>query len=267
MTTIPLTESAIRNAKRAIQTRFPHEKSAHLTEALAAACGFNSHAALLATLKAGDPGDPDHVLLEEKAFLNRLEAITEKKLSINDRALSFDLLRYPNDTEVIKTQSSRMNAANYANSARKRAWRNTMVAGINEAIDRRLFTVRPGDNRWPGANKDKSERHEPYVYRFSIANIPAVASVHDAGFEELSIHVALWPTPEGERWVRAANAGFLAGDVYASGWLERRDGAWLQVPSNAGRGWGFTCRKARLDQIAAIDIRPKGYADRGNFKL
>ena len=35
----------------------------------------------------------------------------------------------------------------------------------------------------------------------------AIAWVGDAGFDELSIHVALWPTPDGERWVRVANAG------------------------------------------------------------
>lgn len=267
MTAIPLTESGIRNAKRALQVRFPDEKSSHLTEALAAACGFNSHAALVAALKASNPKDPDHVVLEEKPFLHRLETMTGRAMATNDRHLSFERLDYPPDAGVIKTKSPRYYEVDYAKSARKRAWRNAMVAGINEAIDRRLFTVRPGDNRWPGATNDRFEQREPFAFSFSVGEIPAVASVHDAGFDELSIHVALWPTPEGERWVKPINAGFLAGDVFASGWLERRDGAWLQVSRDRGQGWGFRCRQNRLGEVAALNLRPKGYADRGSFKL
>jgi len=266
VTSIPLTDSGLRNVKRALQVRFPDEKSSHLTEALAAACGFNSHAALLAKMQGGNPSDPDFVLLEEKPFFERLSKIATRATTAIDGSFSFETLQYPSAAEIVKTESSRFHAVSYGKSARKRAWRNSMVAGINEAIDRRLFTIRPGDNRWPGASKDYGKT-QPFTFRFSVGEIPAVASVHDAGFDELSIHVALWPTPEGERWVKAMNAGFLAGEVFASGWLERRDGAWLQVSRGSTHGWGFSCRQNRIIQVAELDLRPKGYADRGSFKI
>ena len=141
-----------------------------------------------------------------------------------------------------------------------------LVAGINVAIDRRLFTIRPGDNRWPGHEPDRYGRHNPYLFEFEIEGIPAIASVNDAGYDELSIHVAFWPSPESKKWVGAAWAGFLAGDAYASGWLERRDGAWLQV-STQGLKDQFSCRRHRLVQVAQLEVEPKGYADRGSFKL
>lgn len=266
MASIPLTDSGLRNVKRALQVHFPDEKSSHLTEALAAACGFNSHAALLASMQASDPNDPDFVLLEEQTFLDRLAKLAKRSTTALDEPFSFETLQYPSAAEIIKTESSRFHEFSYGKSVRKRAWRNSMVAGINEAIDRRLFTIRPTDNRWPGASKDYGKT-QPFSFRFSVGEIPAVASVHDAGFDELSIHVALWPTPEGERWVKSMNAGFLAGDVFASGWLERRDGAWLQVSRGSTQGWGFSCRQSRLNQVAELDLRPKGYADRGSFKI
>jgi len=265
MTAIPLTVSGIHNAKRALQAHFPNDKSAHLTEALAAACGFKTNAALLAAMKSVNPVDPDYVLLDEKAFIARHEVLNGKAGTSDICRFSFDHLLYPDSSEIVKTRSS--HKIDYSKSTRKRAWRNAMVAGINAGLGMRLFSVRPDDNRWPGATRDRFNRSEPFVYRFSIGSIPAIASVHNAGFDELSIHVALWPAPDGERWVRTVNAGFHAGELFASGWLERRDGAWLQVSSDSGTGWSFACRKHRLIDAAAIEISPNGYADHGSFKL
>jgi hypothetical protein len=58
--------------------------------------------------------------------------------------------------------------------------------------------------------------------------------------------------------VKASNAGFHAGEVFASGWLEKREGAWLQVSSGSPTGNSFACRKDRLSTVAAISVRPKG---------
>ena len=137
-----------------------------------------------------------------------------------------------------------------------------MVAAINAGIAQGLFSIRPGDNRWPaGENQD---RREAFSFNFSIGNIPAVASVQDAGFDELSIHAALWPTEDGLRVVKSLNAYFRAGEAFATGWLERREGAWLQVSSSSPE---FTCRKHRLAEVAALNVSPRGYADRGSFKV
>lgn len=258
MTAIAFTEDGLLNAKRALNNMFPDEKSTHLTEALAAACGYKTHAALRAGLKQQNPSDPDFVLLDEGAFVRRLNELIE--IPIEDDFGWFEELNYPSRDGVIRTQSDRWDDAGYR-SSRARAWRNAMVAGINAGIGQRHFTIRAGDNRWPEASQ--AGRREAHIYRFEVDGIPAIASVRDAGFDELSIHVALWPTIDAERWVKAGFSGFLAGEVWASGWLERRDGAWLQFSKNPE----IRCRQRRLAQTADLEIRPRGFADRGNFKL
>lgn len=261
LTAIPLTESALTSVKRAVRQDYPNHKSSHLTEAIAAACGFASQAALRASMSERAPAHPDFAVLEELPFLSRLAAMTGVPTSDKDlHRFSFDRLVYEGE-DVIPTASKGAAKVKYDRSRRRRAWRNVMVAGINAGIDQGLFTPRAGENSW--SQPDPKFGDDPRTYQFMIGDIPAVASVHDAGWDELSIHVALWPTIEGERWVRTANGGFLAGEAFASGWLERRDGAWLQV----GQDPEFSCRKQRLDRIAALEIRSKGYADRGSFRI
>lgn len=64
----------------------------------------------------------------------------------------------------------------------------------------------------------------------------------DAGWGELSVHVAVHPKGD---VLRAANAGFDAGDAFATAWLERERGAWMQAASNL-----FTCRKLLVGPLA-----------------
>ncbi|MGY2803986.1 hypothetical protein [Bradyrhizobium sp. USDA 4506] len=232
-----------------------------MTEAIAAACGYASHAALRAYMAERGLERPDFVLLEELPYLRRLATVTGAPMPADAlRGFSFDRLKYES-ADVIRTASSGARNIDYGQSKRLRAWRNAMVAGINAGIDQGLFTPRPGENRWPPADPTRGD--DGRSYRFILEGIPAIGWVRDAGWDELSIHVALWPTPDSEERVRAANAGFSAGELVASGWLERRDGAWLQVGSSPH----FCCRKHRLNQVAALDIRPKGYADQGSFKI
>jgi hypothetical protein len=61
--------------------------------------------------------------------------------------------------------------------------------------------------------------------------------------------------------IKAFNAGLYAGDAFASGYLEREDGKWLQVsekPCNA-------FRNSLLPVIAAMVVQPKGYKANGRF--
>ena len=170
----------------------------------------------------------------------------------------FEHLQSGCQEEVISRPSKRPRKSDFT-SVRNRAWRNGMVAGINAGLDQRLYSLRPGDNGWP---RDKDAHREPYVFRFNIGDIPAIASVSDIGWEELSLHVAFWPTPNAERWIGTGSAGFLAGDLFSTGWLERRDGAWLQVPLKPQ----LFCRKPKLPVAAILTVEPRGYADRGNLR-
>ncbi|NEK18161.1 hypothetical protein [Rhizobium leguminosarum] len=260
MTSIPFTEVGVRSAKRALKNYLPAVRSSHLTEALAAACGFKTHAALVSALAAGDDQDPDFVLLDRQSFEKRLSEVSGH--AVNESDIPFNLPNFAVEADGISTTSRRYFEIDYSRSARKRAWRNVMVAAINAGIDQRLFSIRPGDNRWPGS--EDVQRREAFSFRFSIGRIPAVASVQDGGFDELSIHAALWPTEDGLRVVRSLNGYFRAGEVFATGWLERRDGAWLQVSSSSPE---FACRKHHLEQVASLEVWPRGYADRGSFKI
>ncbi|MBP2229683.1 hypothetical protein J2847_002982 [Azospirillum agricola] len=112
-----------------------------------------------------------------------------------------------------------------------------MVAAINTGLDRGLFSLDAGDNRWGDGEG---------VYRFDFAGLPAIASVRGAGFGELGESVAVRPTERAAEFVRTANAGFLAGDAFTSGWLERKEGEWPQStdkPMNASGG--ICCRSSR----------------------
>jgi hypothetical protein len=167
---------------------------------------------------------------------------------------------------AIDTRSPGAGRIDLTTSLRKKAWRNAMVAAINAGIDQRLFSIRPGDCRWESWSSDRGICRGT-EYEFTLDGAPAVGWVDDAGFDELAVHVAIWPTAEGRRFVSAGNAGLLAGEIFATGWLERRDGAWLQVGNDVGSGWTFSGRRARLKRMADLAIRPHGYAADGSFKI
>ena len=170
----------------------------------------------------------------------------------------FEVIGYPDNDGVIKTRSRTWHELSYK-SPRARAWRNLMVATVNAAIEQRILTIRPGDNRWPRDRDGGGTK----VFGFSVNGIPGVGSVADIGYDELTIHGALWPTSRGEHIIRAYRAGFEAGEAVAYGHFERRDGAWLQyngVPDLA-------CRKSRLAIVAGLTVAPLCYADRGDFKM
>ena len=143
-------------------------------------------------------------------------------------------------------------------STRAKAWRNALVAVINAGLERDLFTLRA--RRIYGPEEETGAGG--HAFAFEAGKIPALGWVSDAGFDELSFHVALWPTLDGERWVRCSNANRLAGEFFAYGWLERRRGLWLQTNSNP-----LSARRHRLAEVASLVVSPKGYADAGRFIL
>lgn len=261
MTAIPLTSAALKGVKREIQSQYPELKSAHLTEAIASSLGFRTHASLLPELDRRPADDPDYAYLDDETFLARATELSGANVSGFELAFA-DL----ESCGGINTFSNGAGRVDLTKSVRKRAWRNAMVSAINAGIDQRLFSIRPGDCRWEGWSEDRGITRGA-TFSFSVGDIPAIGYVSDAGFDELAIHVALWPTANGERLVAAYNAGLHAGEVFASGWLERRKGAWLQVGNDTGSGWTFSARRNRVQVVADIGVRPHGYAAAGSFMM
>lgn len=250
MASIPLSELALAAIKKALRKHLPDVRSSHITEALAAALDFRTHAALLAILPA-HTNDPEIRLLDDERFDQRLQAFGYPP----DIEFSFELL--DDCAGLISTMPMSGYDIEYR-STRHKAWRNLMVLCINEGIRQKLFSLRPFDNRWPGAEPENQghtgTRGQTFDF-FLPDGKPAKGYVGDAGYGELSIHAAV--NPKGD-WVRASNAGFEAGDVFSSGWLERDRGAWLQSSPEM-----FSCRKALIKSLADMNITPLGFGDRG----
>ncbi|HST36336.1 MAG TPA: hypothetical protein VLK25_06875, partial [Allosphingosinicella sp.] len=72
MSLLILTHENLESLKRAAREQMPLVKSGHLTEAIAAALGFRTHAALLAKLALNPALPPDAVECDPARFVTRL---------------------------------------------------------------------------------------------------------------------------------------------------------------------------------------------------
>jgi hypothetical protein len=98
-----------------------------------------------------------------------------------------------------------------------------MVAAINASVEQRVFEL-------DGTSPDGPQRvPDLAVYGFSFCGLPALGCASYIGYHELSIHASLLPTRQGRDWVCVCDGGFRAGAAFATGWLERREGKWLQT--------------------------------------
>jgi hypothetical protein len=87
---ISLIDESIAALKSALRREFPHVKSSHLSEALAYALGFRTHAALLASLARSDT-DGQLVLLSTQRMLGRLQGLgytTHQEFDFESMSLS-----------------------------------------------------------------------------------------------------------------------------------------------------------------------------------
>ena len=249
MASIPLSVSALASVKKSLRKDYWNIRSSHLSEALAAALGRRTYAALLADIRQ-QGSDPIFETLDDERFEARLQELGYPP----EGDFSFELLSETPEG-MISTMHDSLEDIEYR-TARDKAWRNLMVAATNEGIRQRLFSVRAGDNRWPGSEPINGGRSKDgWLFDFKLPNgLPARGWVDDIGCSELSIHVAV--NPKGSRVV-ASNAGFSAGDAFATGWLEREKGAWLQSTLD------LRCRKALLQTLADMYVCPLGFGDRG----
>jgi hypothetical protein len=242
MASIPLSELTLASVKKSLREQYPGVRSSHLSEAIAASLRRRTHASLLADLPRFSI-DPPIEVLDDDLFDQRLQELGYP----SDPEFSFENLE---NAHVISTADASSWDIKYK-TVREKAWRNLMVLTINTAIEQKLFSLRPSDNRWHGA-----ENRDHCLFNFILPNgLSAKGYVSDAGWDELSIHAAV--NPKGD-WLRTANAGFHAGDAFAAGWLERRNGAWLQSATSM-----FNCKKAILQSLADLTVSPMGYGDKG----
>lgn len=240
MAAVSLTSASITTLKTSLRSEFPDVKSSHLTEALAHALGFRTNAALVAAMTGPEEDRPLSVLDSSK-MLDRLQQFGYPR----DEEFDFELMNLVTIPGVIATVPDDAYDIEYKTD-RAKAWRNLMICAINAGLAQKVFSLRVDDSRF-GDGK---------LFDFTLPGGEAARGwVSDAGFSELAIHAAM--NPKGDR-VRSCNAGFEAGDVFGTTWLERERGAWMQTSMSS-----FRCRKLLLGKLAALDVTPNGYGDRG----
>lgn len=239
MAAISLCDSSIADLKKALRNDLLDVKSSHICEALAASMGFRTYASLRASMVGSDEDRP-FMLLDSKRFTERLVEFGYPE----DPEFDFEFL-----AGVVSTTPSSAYEIDYK-SDRSKAWRNLMVCAVNAALDQKLFTLRPGDNRF--------SKNSPYerLFEFTLPNgLRAKGAVSDAGFDEVAVHAAV--NPKGQ--YVSAQAGFDCGDAVGMTWVERERGAWMQTSQTM-----FSCRRALVHQLASLSVSPQGYGDRGH---
>ena len=235
-----VSEAAVRNLKQRAERRVSGVRSAHMSEVVAAALGFRTHAALRAAL--GGRATAEASKPSNARAIQRLRQLGYNAPDDLHLLPELDRSYSPFKTYPLRKQRG----------VRWNAWRNLMVCAVNAALEHKLFTMRPGDDRF-----DDNMR-EGHLFDFVLpSGLPARGSVATAGFDELAVHAAV--NPKGDR-LREHGAGFAAGDVFGTTWLERRVGAWLQSTPE-----GFRCRKPFLAELANLEVKPQGFGDRGKL--
>lgn len=162
MASIPLAISALTLLKKSLRTEYPDVRSSHLTEAIAAALGRKSHAALLADLsKQDDP--PDYDLLIDEDFDKRLQEFGYPA----DPEFSFEWMD-KTVPEIISTIPLSAFDIEYR-TERERAWRNLMVCAINEGLRQKLFTLLQDNYNW-APQEEAQHRRDGRIFEFSLPN-------------------------------------------------------------------------------------------------
>lgn len=241
-----VSHAALRNLKERARRHVPGVSSSHLSEAIAFALGFRTHAALRAAF-AGRPTaearKPDNV-----ALVRRLHELGYHEIPQDTRPLpALDVSYSPFRTYPLRKSYG----------VRWRAWRNLMVATVNAGLEQRLFGLSPGEDWWPRARAEEGTARG--LFRFSLdGDMQALASVDAISGDELSLHVALNPAsgivdPD-------ETIGIDRAAAFGRCWLERRLGAWIQ-----DGGEDFGCKRTIMQRVVGIQIKPLGYADQGSF--
>lgn len=238
----------MRNLKHVAERRVSGVSSSHLSEAVAAALGFNSHAALRSALKGRKT-----VQVDKPNNWRLVERLRQLGCTVSPDYLH--VLPEFQKSNLLFRESP----LNKRRSSRWTAWRNLMVAAVNAGLEQRLFGLCPGDNWWPGAGPESHNSSEG-THHFTLSGYLSVAvSVDVISGDELSLKVLVNPRKGA---IPSAFADLREGDAVASGWLERRLGVWIQ-----DGGGGFHCKRPLVFALVGLDIKPRGYSDQGPFFL
>lgn len=242
-----ISHTALRELKSSAQRQVSGVYSSHLSEAIAAALGFKTYAALRA--KLGNNSTTEVQKPNNQILVRRLKDLGYDTVPENLRVLpELDRSYSPFRDMPLRTKRS----------IRWHGWRNLMVAAINAGLEQRLFGLEAGQNWWLGGHKE-SQQCESFVFRFVLNNeIPAVVKVNVISGDEVSISVVL--NPKDPHKSPYPFSGLSEGDATAHGWVERRLGAWLQ-----DGGEQFHCRREYLPMLSNLMIEPAGYSDQGSF--
>lgn len=131
-----------------------------------------------------------------------------------------------------------------------------LVIAINEFVRRGIISFDQVD-----------DEKGSFQISFFVCGIPAMAHARHIGLGELQIVAVLWPSSDCARTigVSASNSEqrLRRGEFYAAGWLERKDGAWLQT----GDGLPLVaCSKRCESQVSAIPWEdPISFKAQGKF--
>jgi hypothetical protein len=251
MSTTPyfVSKTVVRNLKKIASRQIPNVPSSHLSEGVAAALGFKTHAALHVSLAASptvQAPDPSNAMLALRLRQLGHRNVPNEPRVLPDLGISYTPFR----TYPVKPKRG----------IRWRGWRNLLVSAINSGLEQRVFGLSPGEDWWSGASYDRFGGRRG-IFRFTFdQEIPAVATVGAISGDELAIHVVL--NPKHDEVEPDQYMGFDEGDAYARCWLERRLGVWIQ-----DGGEDFSCRRALLARVAGVALEPNGYADQGSFIL
>lgn len=238
--------AAVRNLKQRAERRVGGVRSAHMSEVVAAALGFRTHAALRAALDGRATTEASKP--SNKRAIQRLRQLGYNPPDDLHLLPELDRSYSPFKTYPLRKQRG----------VRWTGWRNLMVATINAGLEQRLFGLSPGEDWWPGADpKNNGGLRGRYRFTFD-GDLSATATVAAISGDELAIDVLL--DPHNAQIEADRCDGLDDGAACAHGWLERRLGAWIQ-----DGGEQFACKRVALARVAAVRIEPHGYADQGSF--
>lgn len=250
MTLFFITPLMLKRAKQRLRPMFPSVKSSHLSEVMAAALGYKTHAAVLKYAEAFVPGEDfmEVIGINEGSFYERLKSFGASFAEAPTGSL-FEQPVHPHYLPPLFNGDGF--DTNYVRPKAK-AWHNLMVAAINAGLEQGLFSLHKGDNRW-----SETDPYKGHVYRFSLAGHPSLCCVKDAGGGVLSFHAVVFPEPDAEQWLFLPQLGLSGGEAYGMAWLERDGEARLA----AAMGFFKARKNALLILKEAENISPQGYRD------